>query len=99
MGWELRSWGRSYYCRTLRVDGDKRIRQYLGSGAVAESAAATDALRRAERDAQVALHRDERARMQDVDRLLMHFFFQMSVLATGALVAAGCYLQCGSWRS
>jgi hypothetical protein len=99
MAWEISSCGKWYYSRTVRIGGSKRLRQYLGSGAVAESAAAADALRRAERNAQIALQRDEWARVQDVDRLLIHFFREMGVLATGALVAAGCYLQCGAWRT
>jgi hypothetical protein len=99
MAWEISSCGKLYYSRTIRVGGSKRQRQYLGSGAEAKAAAAADAVVRAERDAQGAFQRDERTKLKDVDRLLLHFFKQINVLAIGALVAAGCYLQCGSWRN
>jgi hypothetical protein len=100
MEWEQRArCGNLYYCRTLRVGSSKRVRQYLGNGPVAESAAATDAFRRADRNAQAALQREEWTRVQDVDRILLHFCQHMSVLATGALVAAGCYRECGWWRN
>jgi hypothetical protein len=99
MAWEISSCGKWYYSRTIRVGGSKRLRQYLGSGAVADSAANTDALRRAERDALGALQRSERTQLQDADRLLIHFFREMSVLAIGALVASGCYRQYGWWRN
>ena len=95
MAWERNSCGRWYYSRTVRVGGGKRLRQYLGSGAEAVSAAAADTLRRGERNAQVALHRHEWARVKEVDHLLIHVFKGTSLLATCALVAAGCYRQGG----
>ena len=51
MGWEARGCGgRLYYFRYRKVDG-RVTRQYLGAGAVAELAAAADAVKRADRRA------------------------------------------------
>lgn len=69
MTWQFRPQRRPAYTRSLRVNG-RRVHQYLGSGPAAQAVAAEDARRRAERQAEAALVRDERARHAPVDRLL-----------------------------
>jgi hypothetical protein len=76
MAWETRGGSRQYYTRTHRV-GSKRVRVYLGCGPAAEAAAAEDARRRAEREAEAQRVRGDQARHAPADELL-------DTLATGA---------------
>jgi len=56
VAWERRGNQRYYY--RFRRDGGRVVKQYLGCGAAAEAAAAEDAVRRAERRAQLQAARD-----------------------------------------
>src|SRR5689334_17649435 len=77
MGWDVRTSGRRYYYRSRRPDGGGQPRrQYLGTGPEAEMAAAEDAQRRDERQAEQEARRAERARLQAADATLSEYIGQ-----------------------
>jgi hypothetical protein len=99
MGWEARGCGgRLYYFRYRKVDG-RVTRQYLGAGAVAELAAAADALRRADRRAAMEARRAEQDRWREALAPLLALSRVADLMARAALLAAG-YRQHSrsSWR-
>ena len=97
MAWEARG-GRRYYTRSRRVNG-RVVREYVGTGAVAELAAAADALRRADRRAAAEARRAEQARWREALAPLLELSRVADLLARAALLAAG-YRQHArsSWR-
>ena len=97
MGWEPRGNGR-YYFRYRKVDG-RVTRQYLGAGAVAEVAAAADALRRADRRAASEARRAEQARWRAALAPLLELSRVADLMARAALLAAGYHRHSrSSWR-
>jgi hypothetical protein len=90
MGWDK---GR-YYTRSRKVNG-RVVREYVGTGPLAELAAQTDALRQEEREAR----RAELAELAALDAPLDDLAELTDLLARAALVAAG-YRQHhrGDWR-
>ena len=97
MSWEQGPRGRKYYTRTRRVAG-RCVREYLGGGPQAQAAAAADALRRAERQAQAAARRQEMERLRAVDGLVLELFEMANLVASAALVASGHHRHGGVWR-
>ena len=99
MGWEARGCGgRLYYFRYRKVDG-RVTRQYLGAGAVAELAAAADALRRSDRRAAMEARRAEEASWQAALAPLLELSRAADVMARAALLAAGYHQHSrSSWR-
>ena len=87
MSWETRSGRGRYYTRSRKVAGRVR-REYVGSGLLAELAAAED-----------ALHREARERLEALDAPLLALDALTGALYRAALVAAG-YRQHkrGEWR-
>jgi hypothetical protein len=99
MGWEARGCGgRLYYFRYQKVNG-RVTRQYIGTGAVAELAAAADALRQADRRAAMEARRAEVASWQAALAPLLELGHVADLLARAALLGAG-YRQHArsSWR-
>lgn len=98
MGWETRQRGRSYYCRSRRVDG-RVVREYVGSGEVGESAAALDAIDREQRKQQAKLERQRVQADREADRPLETLERISDVLCRCNLVLAGYHLHNrGEWR-
>ena len=95
MGWEK---GGRYYTRSRKV-GDKVIREYVGSGRVAELAARLDALDRQERETKWAAMRAERDELDALDAPLDELNDLADLVAKAALLAAGfhCHRRC-EWR-
>jgi hypothetical protein len=97
MGWEVRGRCR-FYTRSRKVAG-RVVREYVGTGAVGELAAAADALRRADRRAASEASRAEQARWREALAPLLALSRAADLLARAALLAAG-YRQHArsSWR-
>ena len=103
MTWETRKGKGRYYTRTHRLPGGHRIREYVGSDALAELLAQLDAQLREEQALQEQIAAEEQAAR---DAYYMRLFGPLDALeaATGVLVrealtAAG-YVQHarGEWR-
>ena len=94
MGWDK---GR-YYTRSKKVNG-RVVREYVGTGKLAELMARMDAIERERRDAERADRRAKKAELDALDAPLKEFDELAGLLARAALVAAG-YRQHhrGEWR-
>ena len=103
MTWETRKGNGRYYTRTHRLPGGRRVREYVGSGALAELLAQLDAQQREEQALEEQMAAEEQA---ERDAYYTRLFGPLNALeaATGVLVrealtAAG-YVQHerGEWR-
>lgn len=99
MAWEFRrNRPNPYYTRTRRIAG-RQVREYVGTGRVAELVAADDARQRAERLAVRAAWRAERARLEALDAPVDELDALADTLLRAYLTLAG-YRQHdrGEWR-
>ena len=91
-------WERGYYYRARKVRG-RVVREYVGKGPVADLAAALDADRRHEREAERAARPERRAELEALDAPLTALNDLADLLARAALVAAGYHQhKRGEWR-
>lgn len=98
MGWERRQRGGTYYTRSRRVAG-RVVREYVGTGPLAELTAAVDADARAERAAARQRLLVERQRVDTVSAAVSAVADLAEALARVALVAAGYRRHDrGQWR-
>ncbi len=98
MAWETRKRGGRYYTRSRKIGG-RVTREYLGTGLAGELAAAADAQRRAERQAQKAAWRVERNRIESAIAPLEEFFDEVEAFARASLLLAGYHRHHrGEWR-
>ena len=97
MAWETRNDRGRYYTRSRR-EGGRVVREYVGCGHKGELAAAADAARRAEREAERAAILSERERAQAIDAELASLHRTVDLLARGALLAAGFERHKRQWR-
>ncbi len=96
MAWETRKRGGRYYTRSRKIDGQV-IREYVGL--TGELAAAADARRRAEGQAQQAAWRHECNRMVSAIAPLEEFCDAVETLARASLLLAGYHRHHrGEWR-
>jgi hypothetical protein len=87
-----------YYTRSRKVGG-RVVRQYVGTGPVAELAAQTDALKRERREEERAAWRAKRAQLEALDAPLDELNELADLLARAALTAAGFRQHHrGEWR-
>ena len=94
MGWER---GR-YYTRSRKVHG-RVVREYIGTGRVAELVAQTDALERKQRQAECAALRAVRSELEALDASVKELNDLADLLARAALLAAGFHQhKRGEWR-
>jgi hypothetical protein len=94
MGWER---GR-YYTRSKKVNG-RVVREYIGTGRIAELVAQTDALERQQRVAELNARRAEQAEAEALNDLLNDLNDLADLAARAALLAAGFHLhKRGEWR-
>src|SRR5262245_32102481 len=87
MAWEIRG-DRRYYTRSRKVHG-RVVREYVGTGAVAEFVAVADALRRADRRADVEARRTAQARWQAALTPSLVLSRAIDLLTRATLLAAG----------
>jgi len=93
MAWETRARGGRYYVRK-RWQGGRCVSEYIGGGAYAALLAGFDAAARHEQRRERAMRRREEESDAGLDALT-----EMStVLATAALLIAGCHTHKGQWR-
>jgi hypothetical protein len=93
MGWE-----RGYYYRVRKVGG-RVVREYVGTGRVAEVAAQLDALERARREREALATRQQKAELTALDAELNALTERADLLARAALLAAGFHRhKRGEWR-
>ena len=97
MSWAQRG-PHHYYYRSVR-HGSRVTKEYMGTGLLAELAAAEDAEQRADRQAARAAWRQERADLEALDRQLDVWWNVGTVLLKGTLNAEGYYQHDrGEWR-
>jgi hypothetical protein len=91
------AWERGYYYRVRRVGG-RVVREYIGSGRVAELAAEMDALEREQRHLDVLVLRQEKAELA-LEANLKTLIETADLVANAALLAAGFHQhKRGEWR-
>jgi hypothetical protein len=94
MGWDK---GR-YYTRSKKVNG-RVVREYVGTGRLADLVARMDALERQQREAERAARQAERAELEALDAPLNELNDLADLVARAALVAAGYHRhKRGEWR-
>jgi len=98
MGWETRRGQGHYYTRSRKEDG-RIIREYVGTGLVAELAAQHDAEARAQRLAERERLQHEATRWAFAVAPLLQLSEFLDGLAAAALITAGYYQHHrGAWR-
>ncbi len=94
MGWDR---GR-YYTRSKKVNG-RVVRDYIGTGRVAELVARIDAAEREERRFASLRLRQEKAELAALDGDIKAFMERTELVARAALLAAGFHQhKRGEWR-
>jgi len=88
VAWEKRARGGLYYTRSRRVGG-RVVREYVGTGEVAELAAALDAGDRAQRDSRAAGWRTEREHLARTEAALGELCELGEAVARANLLLAG----------
>ncbi len=97
MAWERRG-AKRYYTRSVRREG-RVVRQYFGTGPVAELAAATDEERRLRREIAARDRRAEKARHDAAFSPLQELCKLADLLAAASLLVAGYHRHDrGEWR-
>jgi hypothetical protein len=97
MGWEKR--GNATYYYTAERFGGRVVKQFVGSGRVAELAAQLDALARAERKEAAEAAQRERDELAALDAALAPLHALADAATAAALVAAGYHRpKRGHWR-
>ncbi len=98
MAWETRKRGRQYYTRSRKVGG-RVIREYIGTGPLAELAAKLDAIEREERTVEAERRRRQQERLESADGAVDALYHSAEVLAKAALLSAGYHRHDrGEWR-
>ena len=97
MAWETRQRGGLYYTRSRRENG-RVVREYVGGGIVGELAAAMDAERRAQREAQRQTWEAEQERLAALEAPLVALNAACRDLTRRYLEDAGFHQHKGQWR-
>ncbi len=98
MGWETRRRGFSYYYTRSNWKGGRVVRQYVGTGPVAEIAALDDESRRLQKEEEAAYRREEREHLEQSAGFLRELEEACEVLTRAHLLVAGCRKRRGEWR-
>ena len=98
MAWEPRRGRGRYYTRSRR-EGGRVVREYVGSGEVAEAIATLEGLDAGRRDLKRAEEASEKAEARQAQAALRELCEQAEALAQAALVLAGYHRHHrGEWR-
>ena len=97
VSWETRARGGRYYVRSRREDG-RIVREYVGTGAVAELAAQQDRLDRERRAGEREEQRHVQHELATAESPIAVLHDDVELLAHGALLAAGYHQHRGQWR-
>jgi hypothetical protein len=99
VAWETRERGGRYYTRSRRSPEDGRVlREYVGSGPLAELAAETD---RTKRELAEAERRREEMELERLDALaapVLEISEAAEILVRAHLIACGYHRHKGEWR-
>jgi hypothetical protein len=96
--WERRVRGGRYYTKSHRVGG-RVVREYVGTGPLAELAARLDAEERRRREEERASQREERKRLDALAAPVVELCEVAEVIARAALIASGYHQHHrGEWR-
>lgn len=97
MSWERRTRGGRYYTRTRRIQG-RVVREYVGTGALAELAAAVDEAERAQTAARRAAVATERADAETLAASVDDAYRLTERLLSAALTSQGFHRHRSEWR-
>ena len=97
MAWEERKGGGRYYTRSRR-EGGRVVREYVGTGPLAELAAEADHERRELEEARRGRERAELERLKALAAPVMEVSEAAEILAHAHLVAAGYRRRKGEYR-
>ncbi len=98
MGWESRARGGRYYTRSRKVAG-RVVREYVGTGPIAELMAEMDAVERSRRMAEREALRAEREQAVSVEASVGALCEAADLMVRTALVLAGYHQhKRGEWR-
>lgn len=97
MAWETRNGRGRYYTRSKRIGG-RVVREYIGTGAIADLAAALDAEERAEREEARAALRAEHAEAREVTEVLSDLEAVTRHAVFNVLHAEGFHRHKRQWR-
>ena len=98
MSWESRKNGGRYYTRSRRVNGSI-VREYVGTGPLAEISAELDEFERECRAEQREADRLIREQQTELDLQSKSYADLVDMIARISLVAGGCYQHNrGTWR-
>lgn len=96
MAWEKRR-GKEYYYRKIRI-GDRVVSEYVGTGPVAEAAAAIDERERLAREEAREQWRRERERQRAIDEAVDRACRLTRTLVDAVLLLRGYHTHRGQWR-
>jgi hypothetical protein len=97
MAWEHRQRGGPYYTRSRREDG-RVVREYIGTGELAETLAHADEAIRRSRAERVARERDELEEARGLASAADELHEVVEVLTDAEMLAAGFHRHKGQWR-
>jgi hypothetical protein len=98
MGWEKRKRGGTYYTRSRKING-RVVREYVGTGPLAELAAEMDSLERRRREEDAEAWRAERERLEALEAPVARLCEITEALAHDTLLASGYRRHNrGEWR-
>ena len=96
--WERRDRGGLYYTRSRKLNG-RVVREYVGTGPLAELVAEVDAEERRRREADAAQRKEERERLDALTAPIEELCEAAEVIARAALIASGYHRHNrGGWR-
>jgi hypothetical protein len=99
VAWETRERGGRYYTRSRRSPEDGRVvREYVGSGPLAEAAAEADRTEREMAEAERKREKMELERLEALAAPVLEISEAAEILVRAHLIACGYHRHKGEWR-